>query len=143
MLDCDWSSDVCSSDLRSTEFEWGRADEWMLPGTDCLACHRPGGAARRVFTFAGTVTTHTTCADPEPNATVRIVDATGAELRLRTNEVGNFFSDQALEAPYHYYVERDGRSVEMVSRVVDGSCAACHNLDDRALGYVTLAGQGR
>ncbi|MCC6528205.1 MAG: hypothetical protein IT373_36500, partial [Polyangiaceae bacterium] len=83
-----------------TEPAWGLGGDRMLPGTDCLACHAPGETAQgSPFTVAGTVFRSASCPEPVAGATVHVEDANGTSRALVTNEVGNFFTPDALVAP--------------------------------------------
>ena len=118
-------------------FAWGRGGPSMLPGTDCLECHREGGDANTHFTVAGTVFESTSCRRGVEGAIVRVTDSTGATLELTTAEVGNFFSDEPLVAPLRFSVEVAGVERTMATRVDEGSCASCH-ADGSTLGLLSI-----
>ncbi len=125
----------------TARFEWGLGGEQMLPGTDCIDCHRAGGAARRVFSVAGTLTTASDCPTPASNIDVHVVDSLGQEIVVRSNAVGNFFSDAMLSPPFRTWIERDGIRRDMFVGTHEGSCNSCHHLRGWLLGYVFWNGQ--
>jgi len=116
----------------------------MLPGHDCLACH--GGSAAHAlgaptWSVAGTVYA---APDADPNAgvegvLVHVTDATGAQLTLRSNLAGNFYSAEVLAFPLQQVcVERAGAS-SCMQNVAQGSCNSCHTLpsQNQAPGRIT------
>ncbi len=113
----------------ATSLDWGFGGDWMLPGTDCLACHRPGGKAISVFSVAGTVFATAACPDGLADATVLVTDSQGTTVELATNEVGNFFTGDTLLPPLSVAVVTAGAVTEMVYPAQSGSCGACHVLD--------------
>jgi len=119
----------------STKLDWGWGGEGMLPGTDCLACHKKGGKATAVFTVAGTVMATTTCPTAAEGVTVTVEDSAGSALELLTNEVGNFFSSEPLELPLTVSVEVDGATYPMMSPSPSGSCGFCHS-EGSKVGFV-------
>ncbi|MBI4954664.1 MAG: carboxypeptidase regulatory-like domain-containing protein [Myxococcales bacterium] len=119
-----------------TEPAWGLGGDRMLPGTDCLACHAPGETAQgSPFTVAGTVFRSASCPEPVAGATVHVEDANGTARALVTNEVGNFFTADALVATFTVSVEVDGVVEPMVSGAPSGACGSCHQ-GDGAPGWV-------
>jgi len=125
---------ACDSD----ELDWGRGGEFMLPGTDCVECHRPGASAPdSVFTVAGTVFVSPACPTPVAGATIRISDVRGRSAALISNEVGNFFTPADLMPPYRFSVEFGDAPARMEYAVESGSCNRCHALDSR-LGLVPV-----
>lgn len=103
----------------------------MLPGHNCLLCHKAGGKAKDApFTVAGTV-----YLSPEARrgrgvsgATVVITDAEGRSAELETNEAGNFYTQRKLPGPLKAEIRYDGRTIKMQRTVPDGGCAGCHTL---------------
>lgn len=83
----------------------------MAAGQDCLGCH-DGQTARR-WTAAGTW---------KPGAHVTIADAAGKAFTLRANEVGNFYTAEALAFPLTVTV--DGHT--MPQPATYGGCNRCH-----------------
>lgn len=108
----------------------------MLPGSDCLSCHRADGSAgSAVFSAAGTVFTSPSCRDGRPGATVILRDSTGREVRLTTSELGNFATTAELSPPLSARVAFDGGELAMRAEVDHGSCNSCHRVD-RPLGLL-------
>lgn len=110
----------------------------MLPGRNCMDCHKSGGqAADYPWTAAGTVyqkagsgkTCNTGGAD---GVTVEILDAGGTMVlaSLTTNAAGNFFfakNEFAGTSPVRARVRKGTMTRTMASAVnVAGGCASCH-----------------
>ena len=119
----------------SEHLAWGRGGEFMLPGTDCLDCHRVDGDAESVFSIAGTITTSPLCPDPVEGAIVHVLDDAGVAVELVSNEEGNFFTTEALVPPFIVSVERDGHVLPMEFPASHGSCGGCH-AEGSPLGFV-------
>jgi len=62
----------------------------MDPFQDCLGCHSSSGSASHVWTVAGTWAKGTT---------ITVVDQNGKTVTMRGNEVGNFYTAEALAFP--------------------------------------------
>lgn len=99
----------------------------MRPGEDCLSCH--DGDRGPKWSVAGTV-----FGDPQAAATggvlaaqVLITDATGRNLTLTTNEVGNFYTAEELTFPIRVEVQKDGKRMAMSDSPPVGSCNYCHS----------------
>jgi hypothetical protein len=124
--------ETCDAD----RLQWGLGGGLMLPGTDCLDCHRVGGSADdSVYTIAGTVLASATCPQGVEGAEVYVVDDAGTEVMLLTNAVGNFYTDEALVPPFRTRVVLGGVETPMFTPFRNGSCAACHYEGSR-LGFV-------
>lgn len=111
----------------------------MLPGSDCLACHTSGSAARQrqasaqeedelggAFTAAGTVFSDIDGSSPAAGVTVRLVDANASEVVLTTNAAGNFYTAEPLAFPISVEVDLNGNTVAMQSTEQTGACNSCH-----------------
>lgn len=97
----------------------------MRPGQDCLACHV---GENRPWTVAGTIYA---APDADENAglegaEVLVTDANGRELTMRTNPAGNFFTREALAAPYRVEVQYGETRMAMSHPPASGSCNSCH-----------------
>lgn len=104
----------------------------MLPGADCLACHSRGGDRDAdVFTVGGTVY-------PDwdgvggglDGVTVRVTDAKGKVVEMRSSRAGNFYTEENLTPPLRAEVENEFGIIEMDRTVEDGDCNSCHVCDD-------------
>lgn len=85
-------------------------DEFMLPGSDCLSCHRAGGMARnKPFGAAGTWSA--------PGISVVV-----GGVQMTTNRVGNFYTPTAISFPASARV--GGSSMDPPPDY--GGCNACH-----------------
>ena len=103
----------------------------MLPGSDCLACHSPGGddEADR-FSVGGTVFSDLDGGSLSQGVIVRVTDANGEVVEMTTNSAGNFYSSRDLEPPMTAEVEVGGRVERMATEISYGGCASCHNCED-------------
>src|SRR5512139_2543748 len=89
-------------------------DEFMLPGSDCLSCHRAGGMAQnKPFSAAGTWF--------GSGHTVTVTGRSGAAT-MQTNRVGNFWTAAAITLPGTARV--DGTTMEPALEY--GGCGRCH-----------------
>jgi hypothetical protein len=91
----------------------GQTGPLMLPGQDCLACHDGAQALR--WTAAGTW-------GRAAGTTITLVDAGGRSVSVTTNQVGNFYTSQALTFPL---TARAGGE-QMPQPVTYGGCNRCH-----------------
>jgi hypothetical protein len=111
----------------------------MLPGSDCLSCHRAGGADEAPpWTAAGTVFSDVDGTDGLAGVTVRITGADDAVLELTTNAVGNFWTKAAIATPFHAEVADRAASAQMVAVQTTGACNSCHNCGGAAGGKLTV-----
>lgn len=103
----------------------------MLPGSDCLACHSPGGDRDADnFGAGGTIYTDWAGSSPMGNVTVRVTDATGKVVEMNSYRSGNFYTEQNLTPPLRAEVENEYGIIEMDRTVDDGNCNSCHVCDD-------------
>lgn len=118
------------------------------PGQPCNLCHGEDGEASPRFAFAGTVYRTPGLLEPLHDATVRIIDSSGAQYSVRSNCAGNFYvgADNFRPVwPVWMKLEYDDWSAEMVSSASrEGSCAACHRdpASPSSVGHVYLAEDG-
>ncbi len=99
----------------------------MLPGADCLSCHRSGGPEDATpFSAAGTAFADYDGNSALDGAIIRITDANGTEELLTTNSAGNFYTEQALVLPINAEIEVGGVKLGMATPVHTGSCNSCH-----------------
>lgn len=130
------ATDVSPSCVSEDAFAWGRGGIDMLPGSDCLSCHRADASAgSAVFSAAGTVFSSPSCRDGVRGAVVILRDSNGREERLTTSELGNFATTTALVPPLSARVAYNGREIAMRTDVDHGSCNSCHRVD-RPLGLL-------
>jgi len=135
---CEEDADDDSRACEAEHLDWGRGGEYMLPGTDCIDCHRPrASASDSAFAVAGTVFTSETCPTPVEGAVIHVTDGKDRTEELVSNEVGNFFSTRRLEPPFLFAVEYGGEIEEMEHAVDSGSCNRCH-ADGSRLGFVPV-----
>lgn len=89
----------------------------MRPGEDCLGCHSAGGEARSLpWTAAGTVYAAPD-SDPQTGGVAGVhlllTDALGKKVWLTTNQVGNFYTAEALTPPLGAEILTDGAPISM------------------------------
>ena len=116
----------------------------MLPGSNCISCHRSGSGAGEAgfepgkwFALAGTVYEDGFGSAPAAGVTIRVTDAMGHVVTMSSNSAGNFFarrSMQSLVPPFQAEVEREGRVRRMGSMVMTGACNTCHKCGGAAGG---------
>lgn len=133
---------VCSSG----DYTRGGESSNMDPGRTCISCHASSREGPR-YELAGTV--YPTAHEPDDcngvnggtsGAQVVVIDATGAQIVLQVNSVGNFYSREAFTAPYAAKVVKDGQERVMLSTQEDGDCNGCHseNGTNQAPGRIML-----
>lgn len=142
----DGASDVCSDPV-TTPAECDTTNEdcvpgtcggegpHMLPGSDCIACHRSGGAREApTFGAAGTVFTDLAGSERASGVVVHIVDADGQTHDLTTNSSGNFYTRDAVPGPYTASLRVGGDEIAMTEHPDSGACSSCHRCDGEAGG---------
>jgi len=108
------------------------------PGQDCMAsCHKAGGAgaAKGIFTVAGTVTSSSGAA--QVGATVRLYrhNSSIVNVTLTTDSLGNFYTTQAVADINTTNVtgvdveitNRNGLVSNMPGLITVGACNGCHS----------------
>lgn len=104
----------------------------MKPGGACISCHTSSREGPR-YQIAGTV--YPTAHEPDDcigvdgttgNAQVVVTDATGAEIVLDVNSVGNFYSRESIVLPYKAKVVQNGQERVMQTAQQSGDCNGCH-----------------
>ncbi|MFT3921125.1 MAG: hypothetical protein QM778_01190 [Myxococcales bacterium] len=141
----DVSDDFDVADVCTSGRFWTRGySETMHPGHACISCHSMN-VSRPQFKIAGTVypTAHepNDCDAANPaDVRVEIIGANGQVSALSANEVGNFFSLNAVALPYTARVTSQGRVRAMRSPQRSGDCNACHTQrgDNGAPGRILL-----
>ncbi len=135
---------------------WTPADRQtfrMRPGESCAgqaACHGVGTTGLH-FDLAGTV--YPTGHEPDdcngfditaPGAQlihVVVTDATGTEVSLLPNDVGNFYATSILTLPVHAKItSSNGQERAMVAAIDNADCNSCHTQhgDNAAPGRLTI-----
>jgi hypothetical protein len=110
-------------------------------GANCMNCHTTGGAgaAKGIFTVAGTVFRNDGSA--QPNATIKLYPdgSTTVQATLTTDSLGNFYTTQPvaslIPAPGTTFVQgadvvvsvTGGGSRTMPGIISNGSCNSCHS----------------
>ena len=103
----------------------------MKPGEDCLRCHQANGRATfPTFSVAGTIFG---AADAPPDeglsqAEILVTDATGKQLTLRSNGVGNFYTAEPLQPPLQVAAQWGRVRMTMLEPPPSGACNSCHQV---------------
>lgn len=97
-------------------------------GKNCLTsgCHLNG---EHTFSIGGTIYDDAEGTNARKGAKIKITDADGQKVRLRSDQLGNFYSGKDLTVPFTISVSYLGRTVSMpVSADSGGGCNAdgCH-----------------
>jgi hypothetical protein len=103
----------------------------MRPGWNCLAsgCHFPDGRTPPPDWGAGGTVFERFYAPADQGVAgvaVTLRAANGTEVRLITNEAGNFYTPTTLPGPIDVTLEREGRTISMPMPAPAGSCNFCH-----------------
>ncbi len=103
-------------------------------GQPCAVCHSVQGPAKTTFVLAGTIFYGPGSPTGADQASVRIIDATGAKKCFITNCKGNFFvrpeefpKSQPIAFPLLVSATKGSAYKAMASRIGrEASCANCH-----------------
>jgi len=115
------------------------------PGDPCLSCHGESGIAEPPLSVGGTVYASSTSAKESKglaNVALTITDARGVTAELVTDDAGNFYTDEPLEAPLLATVESGSGPIEMPVHAPSANCNTCHRnpgANARALGWIRPA----
>lgn len=111
----------------------------MLPGSNCVACHAPGGdRGAPTWSAGGTVFQDVDGTAAANGATVRILDANDKVVELVSNTAGNFYTRQSITFPITAEIEVDGEVVKMETPVESGGCNECHACEGAAGGKLHI-----
>lgn len=103
-------------------------DESHNAGWNCLTsgCHSNG--REHHFSVGGTIYTDADGTVERTGAEIKVIDATGNTTILRSDGLGNFYSEKTLNAPFIISASYEGREVKMPIPAPDGGCNAesCH-----------------
>ena len=129
------SSDACNTDNEDCTDGTCRGEGGeMLPGSDCLVCHKSGGGEAPPWSVGGTIFADIDGTAGAKNVTIRVTDSTGKTVELNSNNVGNFYGNDKLTPPLTAEVEVGGNVTSMASSVSTGACSSCHTCDGSAGG---------
>lgn len=128
--ECDTTHETCAEGVPGCG---GRGD-FMLPGSNCLECHKPGSREAPTWTAGGTIFTDASGLKAAKNVTVTITDATDKVVTLTSNTAGNFYTTRSLTFPIDVEVEKGGVKRAMATSVDDGGCNSCHSCEGAAGG---------
>lgn len=109
--------------------------DFMLPGSNCLACHSPGGLlGAPTWTAGGTIFTDAAGVKAAKNVEIKITDANDQVVTLTSNSSGNFYTGRALAFPIQVDVTKGGVTRSMATAVDEGGCNSCHSCEGAAGG---------
>jgi len=95
----------------------------MHPGDACGRCH--GGEAPR-FGAAGTLYSDPWDGEAVEGATIDVIDADGRTASMRSNDVGNFYTDTPIRPPFQIKVWK-GTQLASMHNAMSGDCNRCHS----------------
>ncbi len=97
-------------------------------GKNCLAsrCHSQG--KEHHFSLEGTIYRDVNGTAGRTGAKIKVKDATGNTTILKSDRLGNFYSEKNLKSPFIISALYEGREVKMPIPASDGGCNAerCH-----------------
>ncbi|HHT9107250.1 MAG TPA: carboxypeptidase-like regulatory domain-containing protein [Candidatus Wunengus sp. YC63] len=97
-------------------------------GRNCLTsgCHSGSGEER--FSIGGTIYTDADGTDARVGAKIKVIDTNGSTATLTSNQIGNFYTEKSMTAPFTITASYQGREVEMPTEASGGGCNAdgCH-----------------
>ena len=103
-------------------------DESHNAGRNCLTsgCHAGGGEKR--FYIGGTIYTDADGTDAMSGAKIKVIDTNGSTIKLTSDQLGNFYTQKSVNAPFTITVSYQGRKVKMPSEASGGGCNTdgCH-----------------
>ena len=112
-------------------------------GKDCLSCHKAGGsgAAKAIFTLAGTVYKSSEAAQTQATVKLFIRNTNTLSISLTTDSLGNFYTTKAVTGLFvagggpvsgvDVKIEGPGGQLtNMPGLVTNGSCNACHGISN-------------
>ena len=116
------------SDDDDSEDEGEGDEETHNAGRNCLTsgCHSNG--KEHHFSVGGTIYTDADGTAERTGAEIKVIDATGNATILRSDGLGNFYSERNLKAPFTISASYEDREVKMPIPAPDGGCNAesCH-----------------
>lgn len=129
------STDACNTDNEDcTQSSCRGEGAEMLPGSDCLVCHKSGGGEAPPWTVGGTIFADIDGTAAADKVVIRVTDADGKTIEIESNRVGNFYSADRLTPPFTAEVEANGTVKSMSSSITTGACGSCHTCDGAAAG---------
>lgn len=113
-------------------------DDSHNAGRNCLTSGCHSGGREHAFSIGGTIYDDAEGTNGRKGAKIKITDADGQKVRLRSDQLGNFYSEKVLTAPFTVSVSYRGRTVSMPNSADSGGCNAdgCHTTE--AVGRVFI-----
>ena len=112
----------------------------MAPGQTCPDCHSNFQLAGTLYPSGHEPANCNGVDGLATNATVVVTDATGRQLMLYPNTVGNFYTSIVVTPPYSAKVVANGKERAMAVTQTIGACNTCHTQTgaNGAPGRITL-----
>ena len=103
-------------------------DESHNAGRNCLTSGCHSGSGEEYFSSGGTIYTDADGTDARVGAEIKVVDTNGRTTTLTSDQLGNFYTQKSVNAPFTITVSYQGRKVKMPSEASGGGCNAdgCH-----------------
>ena len=97
-------------------------------GRNCLTSGCHSGSGEKHFSIGGTIYADTDGADARVGAKIKVIDTNGSTVTLTSNQIGNFYTEKSMKAPFTITASYQGREVKMPSETSGGGCNAdgCH-----------------
>ncbi|MFN3532875.1 MAG: carboxypeptidase-like regulatory domain-containing protein [Candidatus Brocadia sp.] len=103
-------------------------DESHKAGWNCLTSGCHSNVKEHRFSVGGTIYINADGTAARTGAKIKMVDANGSTAILTSDQLGNFYSEKNLKAPFTISASYEGREVKMPIPAPDGGCNAesCH-----------------
>ncbi|MDO8744276.1 MAG: carboxypeptidase-like regulatory domain-containing protein [Candidatus Brocadiaceae bacterium] len=109
--------------------EGGEGDEGSHnAGRNCLTSGCHSGSGEEHFSIGGTIYTDADGTDAMSGVKIKVIDTNGSIIKLTSDQLGNFYTQKSVSAPFTITVSYQGRKVKMPTKASDGGCNAsgCH-----------------
>src|SRR3990170_7825510 len=97
-------------------------DESHNAGRNCLTSGCHSGSGEHHFSIGGTIYTDANGTHARVGAKIKVIDTNGSTIKLTSNQLGNFYTQKSVNAPFTITVSYQGRKVKMPSEASGGGC---------------------
>src|SRR3972149_7038362 len=103
-------------------------DESHNAGRNCLTSGCHSGVGEKRFYIGGTIYTDADGTNARVGAKIKVIDTNGSTVTLTSNQIGNFYTEKSMKAPFTITTSYQGREVKMPGEASEGGCNAdgCH-----------------
>ena len=103
-------------------------DESHNAGRNCLTSGCHSGVGEKRFYIGGTIYTDADGTNARVGAKIKVIDTNGSTIKLTSDQLGNFYTQKSVNAPFTITVSYQGRKVKMPSEASGGGCNTdgCH-----------------